>query len=110
MAWPRSTVAFTYYSFMLFVLLVGFGSRSCYGFGSQFGFDVHHRLSDPVLGLLGVEGLPEKGSVEYYVAMAHRDRILRGRHLASSNDQSSPLTFANGNDTYFSASLGLYDT
>ncbi|XP_062144425.1 aspartyl protease family protein 1-like [Alnus glutinosa] len=107
MAWPRSTVAFTYYSFMLFVLLVGFGSRSCYGFGSQFGFDIHHRFSDPVLGLLGVEGLPEKGSVEYYVAMAHRDRILRGRHLASSNDQSSPLTFANGNDTYFSASLGF---
>ena len=28
--------------------------------------------------ILGFDGLPEKGSIEYYVAMAHRDRIIRG--------------------------------
>ncbi|XP_059438155.1 aspartyl protease family protein 1-like isoform X2 [Corylus avellana] len=99
MAWPP-TIPSAYYSFILFVLLLGFGSRSCYGFGLQFGFDVHHRYSDPVQGILGDEGLPVKGSVEYYVAMAHRDRIIRDRHLAASNDQSFPLTFSGGNDTY----------
>jgi len=104
MAWPPR-IPFTYYSFILFVLLLAFGSGSCYG----FGFDIHHRYSDQVKGILGVEGLPEKGSVDYYMAMAHRDRIIRGRHLAASNDQSSPLTFANGNDTYLLGSLGLYD-
>ena len=79
--------------------------RSCDGLGT-FGFEIHHRFSDPVKGILGVDELPEKGSVDYYVAMAHRDRIIRGRHLASINDQS-PLAFSGGNDTFLS--LGLYD-
>ncbi|XP_062143516.1 aspartyl protease family protein 1-like [Alnus glutinosa] len=105
MAWPP-IIPSTYYSFILFVLLLDFGCRSCYGVGLQFGFDVHHRYSPPVKGILGVEGLPEKGSVEYYVAMANRDRMIRGRHLAASNDQSSPLTFSDGNDTYLLAPLG----
>lgn len=68
MAWPPSILS-TYYSFILFDLLLAFGSRSCYG----FGFDIHHRYSDQVKGILGVEGLPEKGSVDYYVAMALLD-------------------------------------
>ncbi|KAB1201791.1 Aspartic proteinase-like protein 1 [Morella rubra] len=80
--------------------------QSCHGLGSTFGFDIHHRFSDVVTGILGVEGLPEKGSLEYYVAMAHRDRLMRGRHLAATNNQSPPLTFADGNETHFIPDLG----
>ncbi|KAE8010671.1 hypothetical protein FH972_007020 [Carpinus fangiana] len=58
------------------------------------------------MGILGDEGLPVKGSVEYYVALAHRDRIIRGRHLAASNDQLFPLTFSGGNDTLRIPPLG----
>ncbi|XP_065622649.1 aspartyl protease family protein 1 [Quercus suber] len=50
--------------------------------------------------------VPEKGSVEYYAAMARRDRIIQGRHLAASNNQS-PLTFANGNNTLTDPSLSF---
>ncbi|XP_023877136.2 aspartyl protease family protein 1 [Quercus suber] len=84
---------------LLVLLLLGLNSGSCNGLGS-FGFDIHHRFSDPVKQILGFEGLPEKGSVEYYVAMTHRDSIIHGRHLAASNNQSPALlTFANGNGT-----------
>ncbi|KAM4118489.1 hypothetical protein ACB094_02G207200 [Castanea mollissima] len=91
---------------LLALLLLGLNSGICHGLGS-FGFDIHHRFSDPVKQILGFEGLPQKGSVEYYVAMTHRDSIMRGRHLAASNNQSpAPLTFANGNDTFFLNTLG----
>ncbi|XP_059438586.1 aspartyl protease family protein 1-like isoform X2 [Corylus avellana] len=106
MAWPP-TIPSTYYSsFIFFLFMLPFASRSSYGFGLQLSFDIHHRYSDPVKAILGAEGLPEKGSVEYYVAMAHRDRIIRGRHLAASNNQSSPLTFSSGNKTSLIASFG----
>nr|POE55816.1 aspartyl protease family protein 1 [Quercus suber] len=91
---------------LLVLLLLGLNSGICHGLGS-FGFDIHHRFSDPVMQILGFEGLPEKRSVEYYVAMTHRDSIIRGRHLAASNNQSpAPLTFANGNDTFYLNNLG----
>ncbi|XP_035538936.1 aspartyl protease family protein 1-like isoform X2 [Juglans regia] len=90
---------------LLSIFFFGLSSRICYGFG--FGFDIHHRFSDPVKGVLGLDDLPEKGSLDYYVAMAHRDRLIRARHLAASYGQSSPLTFANGNDTLFISSLGF---
>ncbi|GKV45103.1 hypothetical protein SLEP1_g52224 [Rubroshorea leprosula] len=79
------------------LLVVGLGSGSCYGFGT-FGFDIHHRFSDPVKGVLGVNDLPPKGSVEYYNAWAKRDRIFHGRRLAAANDQT-PVTFLDGNET-----------
>ncbi|KAM3709862.1 hypothetical protein ACJW31_02G206400 [Castanea mollissima] len=103
-----SSYSLTSRSYMLLVLLLlGLNSRICHGLGS-FGFDIHHRFSDPVKQILGFEGLPEKGSVEYYVAMTHRDSIIRGRHLAASNNQSPvPLTFANGNGTLLIDSLGF---
>ncbi|KAM4118487.1 hypothetical protein ACB094_02G207000 [Castanea mollissima] len=103
-----SSYSLTSRSYMLLVLLLlGLNSRICHGLGS-FGFDIHHRFSDPVKKILGFEGLPEKGSVEYYVAMTHRDSIIRGRHLAASNNQSPvPLTFANGNGTLLIDSLGF---
>ncbi|XP_075654378.1 aspartyl protease family protein 1-like isoform X1 [Castanea sativa] len=88
----------TYYYSIILVMVLLSSWRSCDGLGT-FGFEIHHRFSDPVKGILGVDKLPEKGSVDYYVAMAHRDRIIRGRHLASINDQS-PLAFSGGNDTF----------
>ncbi|POO00802.1 Aspartic peptidase [Trema orientale] len=81
---------------LLFVVL-GLGCRSCYGFGT-FGFDIHHRFSDPVKGILGFDEVPEKGSVDYYRVLVHGDHLIRGRHLAS-DDQTTPLTFSYGNDT-----------
>ncbi|KAB1201792.1 Aspartic proteinase-like protein 1 [Morella rubra] len=104
MAWHRVTS--TRYSSTLFVLFLALCIRSCHGLGSTFGFDIHHRFSDVVTGILGVEGLPEKGSLEYYVAMAHRDHFMRGRFLAATNNQSPPLAFSGGNETYFFPSLG----
>ncbi|GMY12301.1 aspartyl protease family protein 1-like [Fagus crenata] len=108
MAWAWTSIScknsFNSRSYILLVLLLlGLNSRSCYGLGT-FGFDIHHRFSDPVKQILGSDGLPEKGSLEYYVAMANRDRIIHGRHLASNNQ--SPLTFAYGNDTLFIDTLG----
>ncbi|KAA8547546.1 hypothetical protein F0562_003975 [Nyssa sinensis] len=78
--------------------------KSCDGFGT-FGFDIHHRYSDPVKGILDLDGLPEKGSLEYYTAMAHRDRLIHGRRLADTVDPT-PLAFAYGNETFRIPSLG----
>ncbi|XP_041016835.1 aspartyl protease family protein 1-like [Juglans microcarpa x Juglans regia] len=104
MAWPPFTSATLW---VPCVLLLGLSSRICYGFGPTFSFDIHHRFSHPVKGFLGVDDLPVKGSVDYYVSMAHRDRLIRARHLAAIDGQSSPLTFANGNDTVLISSLGF---
>ncbi|KAJ4836909.1 hypothetical protein Tsubulata_034701 [Turnera subulata] len=92
--------------FLLLILTVSI--RSCSGFGT-FGFDIHHRYSDPVKGVLAADGLPAKGSMQYYAVMAHRDKLIHhGRGLAAATNQttSSPLTFFNGNDTYRISSLG----
>ncbi|KAF7129898.1 hypothetical protein RHSIM_Rhsim10G0206700 [Rhododendron simsii] len=83
---------------LLLILVWGYHCSCCEGFGT-FGFDVHHRYSDTVKGILDVDGWPEKGSVDYYAAMAHRDHLLRGRHLAGGGG-STPLTFSGGNETF----------
>ncbi|KAE9450288.1 hypothetical protein C3L33_17816, partial [Rhododendron williamsianum] len=75
------------------------------GFGT-FGFDVHHRYSDTVKGILDVDGWPEKGSVDYYAAMAHHDHLLRGRHLAGGGG-STPLTFSGSNETFRISAFGF---
>ncbi|KAI3995682.1 hypothetical protein MKX01_031455 [Papaver californicum] len=68
-----------------------------------FGFETHHRFSDKVRGIMGVDNLPEVGSRAYYAAMAHRDRVFHGRALAENDDDDSKLlTFSNGE----TASLG----
>ncbi|CAK9143564.1 unnamed protein product [Ilex paraguariensis] len=93
---------------LIVVLIVVWGSQCGDAFGT-FGFDVHHRYSDPVKGILDLDGLPEKGSMEYYSAMAHRDQFIRrhgGRRLADTVD-SSPLTFDGGNDTYRISGFGF---
>ncbi|KAE9466347.1 hypothetical protein C3L33_01738, partial [Rhododendron williamsianum] len=78
--------------------------KSSDGLGN-FGFDIHHRYSDQVKRILDADGLPEMGSVEFYAAMAHRDRLVRQRKLAAPAP-SAPLTFLGGNDTYRIRSLG----
>jgi len=72
----------------------------------SFGFDIHHRFSDPVKEVFGVADLPDKGTREYYVAMAHRDRMFRGRRLADGHH--TPLTFVPSNETYQIGTFGLY--
>ncbi|EPS72692.1 aspartyl protease family protein, partial [Genlisea aurea] len=67
------------------------------------GFDVHHRYSDTVVEFLSSDGLPEKGSLDYYAAVAHRDRLFNDRRLGSI----STLTFGGGNETFRINSLGF---
>ncbi|XP_059641976.1 aspartyl protease family protein 1-like [Cornus florida] len=76
-------------SYLVFFVLI-WGLQSCNGSGT-FGFNMYHRYSEPVKSILGLDGLPEKGSPEYCAAMIHRDRE---RRLAST-----PLTFVAGNKT-----------
>lgn len=93
-------------SFALISIIISISWRRCVGLGT-FGFDIHHRYSDPVRGILDLHGLPEKGSTGYYVAMAHRDSLFRGRKLAGTTGDSVPLSFFNGNETYRISSLGF---
>ncbi|EYU37088.1 hypothetical protein MIMGU_mgv1a025500mg, partial [Erythranthe guttata] len=72
-----------------------------------FGFDIHHRYSDTVKEFLNLDGLPEKGTVDYYSAMAHRDHLFKGRRLATTTTDSQPITFFGGNETYRISSLGF---
>ncbi|XP_050388070.1 aspartyl protease family protein 1-like [Argentina anserina] len=86
---------------LLVICVLGLACRSCDGFGT-FEFDFHHRYSDPVTGIIGYDELPHKGSPEYYAAMTHRDRVIRGRHLG----ETPPLTFVYGNETYRIGAFG----
>ncbi|OVA05842.1 Peptidase A1 [Macleaya cordata] len=104
-----ASISCTYKSLvsLLLVLLIYFqSSQSCYGF-QTFGFDIHHRFSNPVKDFIGADDLPEQGSLEYYAAMAHRDRIFRGRGLAGNDNDDQLLTFSDGNETFRLASLGF---
>uniref|UniRef100_A0A803R125 Peptidase A1 domain-containing protein n=1 Tax=Cannabis sativa TaxID=3483 RepID=A0A803R125_CANSA len=85
------------YFLTLFLVVLCRGSVSCYGFGT-FGFDIHHKFSDPVRGILGFDEVPQKGTVDYYKVLVHGDHLIKGRHLAS-DDQTTPLAFYPGNDT-----------
>ncbi|XP_012842939.1 PREDICTED: aspartic proteinase-like protein 1 [Erythranthe guttata] len=80
-----------------------FNAKSIEAFGT-FGFDIHHRYSDTVKEFLNTDGLPEKGTVDYYTAMAHRDHLFKGRRLAAS---TAILTFFGNNRTYNLWSLGF---
>ncbi|CAL0313251.1 unnamed protein product [Lupinus luteus] len=84
-------------SLFLCLVVLGLASWSCYGLGT-FGFNIHHRFSDPVKGIMGNDEFPHKGTPQYYAVMIQRDRIFRGRRLAA--DHHHPLTFAAGNRTY----------
>lgn len=93
---------------LVIVLVLSLSSRSCNSFGT-FGLDIHHRFSDPVTEILGIDDhdlLPHKGTPQYYAAMVHRDRVFHGRRLAG--DYNTPVTFAAGNETHRIAAFGLY--
>ncbi|KAL2966328.1 hypothetical protein AAZX31_16G110000 [Glycine max] len=89
----------------LVLLSLAASQSCCYGL-STFGFDIHHRFSDQIKGMLGIDDVPQKGTPQYYAVMAHRDRVFRGRRLAGA-DHHTPLTFAAGNDTHQIASSGF---
>ncbi|MCL7039384.1 hypothetical protein MKW94_030301 [Papaver nudicaule] len=68
---------------------------------------MHHRFSDQVKAIMGVDNLPEKGSLGYYAAVAHRDKVLHGRALAENDDDDSKwLTLSDGVTYDAAASLG----
>lgn len=92
---------------LLSILLIFSGQADA----RTFGFEVHHRYSDHVRRWLSstagvsVEDWPERGSVDYYAALFHHDRVFRGRNLA----ENGPLvTFIDGNMTLHLNALGLY--
>ncbi|KAG0497054.1 hypothetical protein HPP92_001745 [Vanilla planifolia] len=92
--------------FSLTVVLLPKGSSA----SSPFGFDIHHRFSDPVRqwadsrnrSLPG--GWPEKGTPEYYAALVGHDNSLHGRVLAQVEPE---LAFSHGNQTLMISSLGF---
>ncbi|GAA0153682.1 aspartic protease [Lithospermum erythrorhizon] len=90
---------------LTFLMMVLFVVERSEAFGT-FGFDIHHRYSDHVRGILDLDGLPEMGTREYYTVMTQRDKVINGRHLAESVE-FTPITFAGGNDTYRINSLGF---
>lgn len=105
---------FLKFFFFLVPIWAVIGPSSCDG-GRIFSFEMHHRYSDQVKnwsissGKLSHSDWPDKGSFDYYALLAHRDQILRGRHL-SDTDTNSPLIFSDGNLTVRISSLGLYVT
>ncbi|KAI3894800.1 hypothetical protein MKX03_000042 [Papaver bracteatum] len=107
MANTSSSCTHKYLITLLVVSLIYFQKpENCDAF-QTFGFDMHHRFSDKVKSIMGADNLPEKGTLEYYAVMAHRDKVFRGRGLAQNGgDGSQLLTFANGDQTLQSALLG----
>uniref|UniRef100_A0A1J3EUZ3 Aspartic proteinase-like protein 1 n=1 Tax=Noccaea caerulescens TaxID=107243 RepID=A0A1J3EUZ3_NOCCA len=90
---------------LIIMLISSWVLDRCEGIG-EFGFEFHHRFSDQVVGVLPGDGLPNRDSSKYYRVMAHRDRLIRGRRLASAEDQSL-VTFADGNETTRVDALGF---
>ncbi|XP_031495454.1 aspartyl protease family protein 1 [Nymphaea colorata] len=78
--------------------------------GRTFSLEVHHRYSDHVRRWLSytagvsVEDWPEQGSVDYYAALSHHDRVFRGRNLAGDG---ALVSFIDGNMTLHLNSLGF---
>ncbi|XP_071710210.1 aspartyl protease family protein 1-like isoform X2 [Rutidosis leptorrhynchoides] len=103
-------MGFGYNLFLIFFGLIFLFSKLIDGFGT-YGYDIHHRYSDPVKGMLDIydHELPKMGSLDYYSAMAHRDRIFHRRRLAGAGDPTveSSLAFSDGNETYQLPSLGF---
>ncbi|KAF8028423.1 hypothetical protein BT93_E1129 [Corymbia citriodora subsp. variegata] len=91
------------------LIVAGLWVDGCDGAGT-FGFDIHHRSSDPVRAMLAPNGedlLPERGTPGYYAAMAHRDRLVHGLRLAAADDGRAPITFDTGNVTYLLKAFGF---
>ncbi|KAI3871407.1 hypothetical protein MKW98_024576 [Papaver atlanticum] len=80
-------------------------AKNCNAF-QTFDFEIHHRFSDQVKAIMGADNLPEIGSLEYYAAMAHRDKVFHGRALSENDDDSKLLTLSHGADASYIDSLG----
>ncbi|XP_055827533.1 aspartyl protease family protein 1-like [Solanum dulcamara] len=106
-------------NFMVFVLFLALQLHKAFG---TFGFEIHHRYSNPVKGILDLHWLPQKGSIQYYSAWTQRDRLINRHHLTNTVDPTPkrrrlnsgidptppPLTFAGGgNKTVLLSSLGF---
>ncbi|KAK1321784.1 Aspartic proteinase-like protein 1 [Acorus calamus] len=97
-------------SLSLFVILtLCWGTHRIFGDERKtFGFEIHHRFSDPVrrwwAERSGGDSLPEKGTVEYYAHLAFRDRVFRGRRLS---DADPTVSFSEGNGTFRINDLGF---
>ncbi|KAL8028848.1 hypothetical protein ABFX02_14G188100 [Erythranthe guttata] len=89
---------------MLIAFACWFNAKCGEAFGT-FGFDIHHRYSDTVKEYLNLDGLPEKGTVDYYTAMAHRDQLLHDRRLAASTKPVLTFYSSVGNETYYISNL-----
>lgn len=104
---------------MVFVLFLALQLHKAFG---TFGFEIHHRYSNPVKGILDLHWLPQKGSIQYYSAWTQRDRHINRHRLTNTVDPTPkrrrlnsaidptppPLTFAGGgNKTVLLSSLGL---
>ncbi|KAJ0969860.1 hypothetical protein J5N97_022737 [Dioscorea zingiberensis] len=88
-------------------LIVALGPRG--GGASTLRLDIHHRFSATVRRWVesrsgAAVGWPERGTVEYYEALASHDRAIRGRALS---DAPPPITFSEGNATLRISSLGF---
>ncbi|XP_058098306.1 aspartyl protease family protein 1 isoform X2 [Magnolia sinica] len=96
---------FLLFSFVISLSAFAWAPRPSDGL-STFGFDLHHRFSDTVKRWAGfrADEWPDKGTFDYYTALADHDRILHGRHLSSRNDNQT-LTFYDGNTTISTGSL-----
>ncbi|ESQ45380.1 hypothetical protein EUTSA_v10010279mg [Eutrema salsugineum] len=91
---------------LLSVLVACWGFERCEASG-KFSFEVHHMFSDAVKQSLGYDNhVPEEGSLDYFKVLAHRDRLIRGRGLASNNEES-PITSMEGNRTLAIGFLGF---
>ncbi|KAJ8531419.1 hypothetical protein K7X08_026853 [Anisodus acutangulus] len=104
---------------MVFVLFLVLQLHKAFG---TFGFDIHHRYSDPVKGTISdLHWLPQKGSIQYYSAWTQHDRHIN-RHRYTSTVGLTPnhrrltstvdlilllLTFDRGNRTVLLSSLGF---
>ncbi|CAN4116741.1 unnamed protein product [Withania somnifera] len=100
-------------NFMVFVVFSTLQLHKAFG---TFGFEIHHRYSDPVKGTIqDLHCLPQEGSIQYYSAWTQRDRHIMGRRLNNAIDpapkkskEGALLTFAGGgNKTVLLSSLGF---
>ncbi|KAJ0969911.1 hypothetical protein J5N97_022788 [Dioscorea zingiberensis] len=88
-------------------LIAALGPRG--GGAATLRLDIHHRFSATVRRWVesrsgAAVGWPERGTVEYYEALAAHDRAIRGRALS---DAPPPITFSEGNATLRISSLGF---
>ncbi|KAH7566224.1 hypothetical protein JRO89_XS08G0120300 [Xanthoceras sorbifolium] len=108
----HSFLRFIFVSVPIWCLLMTGTPPACCDAARIFSFKMHHRFSEPVkkwsdsTGKLLSRYWPDKGTIEYYVVLAHRDQLLRGRRLSASY-ANSPLAFSDGNSTLRISSLGF---